>query len=482
MVALGTVPPLLRKPIPDMTTLPPLSFVARLLVAASSLAAIAIVATRATTATETIATRAAAPVIVAWYQLEEMPLPLPDDARAASRALAFRMGGISDLFSAPHPADGRVVLWAVTDRGPNGFVERPAIDGKPASPLRTLPLPEFRPLIVRLTLEEPTGEGPGIIQVSETLPIMAADGHPASGRPAIGPPRGKPMVDPTTALPLPIDPDGLDSEGLAPTGDGGFWLAEEYGPSLVRLSAEGRMVRRIVPVGMALDGAGCEVVAALPADYLRRQDNRGFESLTVAPDGSRMYAILQSPLETLTDEEDVGRAIVPLLVIDPSTGVPIAEFAYPLGAAGETADAVAAADGKISAVTASGTDRLLVLEQSTEASRIYEVDLDGATDTLPHRIPRDSEALRRAEPLAKRLVADLADLSPHFNSALNAGAEGPPTKLSDLKFEGLALLSPGVVAIINDNDFDMDAAGAAPASPAIRRTCLWVLGLGEAID
>jgi hypothetical protein len=195
-----------------------------------------------------------------------------------------------------------------------------------------------------------------------------------------------------------------------------------------------------------------------------------------------MYAMLQSPLEATAGEEDVGRGIVPLLVIDPSTGVPLAEFAYPLGAAGETADAVAAADGKISAVTASGTDRLLVLEQSTTASRIYEVDLDGATDTLPHRSPRDPEALGNAKPLEKRLVADLADLSPRFNSALNAGAEGPPTKLSDLKFEGLALLAPGVVAIINDNDFDMDAAGAAPASPAIRRTCLWVLELGAAID
>jgi hypothetical protein len=63
------------------------------------------------------------------------------------------------------------------------------------------------------------------------------------------------MVDPAPALPLPVDPDGLDTEGLSPADDGGFWIAEEYVPSLLRLTADGRMVRRIVPIGAVLGDA-----------------------------------------------------------------------------------------------------------------------------------------------------------------------------------------------------------------------------------
>jgi hypothetical protein len=124
-----------------------------------------------------------------------------------------------------------------------------------------------------------------------------------------------------------------------------------------------------------------------------------------------------------------------------------------------------AADGKISALIASGNDTLLVLEQSATASRLYEVKLG----------PVARPAASTVATASKRLVADLAPLAPIFNAELNRGASGAPGKLSDLKFEGLALLAPGVVAIVNDNDFDMDAAGAAPADPPIRRTCLWVV-------
>lgn len=413
------------------------------------------------------------------YVLEEMPLPLPADASAASRALGFSLGGISDLCIAPGGFDGGQSLFGITDRGPNGFVERPTTDGTPPAPLRTLPVPEFRPLVVRLVLEPPAVAGqPGVIRVAEILPITTATGKPSSGRPAVGPPLGKVMVDPATAVALPVDPNGLDSEGIAPTADGGFWVAEEYAPSLVQLSAAGQMIRRIVPAGSTLQGAGCEVLELLPADYLRRQDNRGFESLATAPDRSRLFAMLQSPLQPLpgTATDNPQSLLVPLLVMDATTGAPLAEYAYPLGASGEEAVAVAAADSRISAIAATGPDTLLVLEQSHSASRLYEIDLHSGSDTLPPA-PRHS-----VTPLTKRLVADLVDLAPRFNQALNRGAQGPPSKLSDLKFEGLAILAPGVVALINDNDFDMDSAGAAPAAPPLRQTCLWVLRLPAVAD
>ena len=415
--------------------------------------------------------RPAVATIESMYVLEDAPLPLPAETPAASRALDFRLGGISDLSLAETAADGTIHLWGITDRGPNGYVEKPASDGSPAKPLRTLPVPTFQPLLVKLALEAPAAAGePGTLRVVEVKPITSAGGGPTSGRPAVAPPRSKPMVDPATALPLPVDPDGLDTEGLAPAADGGFWIAEEYVPSLLRLTADGRMVRRIVPIGAVIGAGdsrrpGCEIIEALPEVCLRRTDNRGFEGLARSPDGSRLFTMLQSPPEPLAGAAEEDAVHVPLLLLDPVKGLPLAEYRYRLGEPGEKPADLVAADGKISALAATGNDSLLVLEQSATASRLYEVKLG----------PVGRPAARPIATVSKRLVADLAALAPIFNSKLNRGASGPPGKLSDLKFEGLALLAPGVVALINDNDFDMDAAGAAPADPPIRRTCLWVV-------
>jgi hypothetical protein len=40
------------------------------------------------------------------------------------------------------------------------------------------------------------------------------------------------------ARPLEPDPNGTDSEGLVALEDGGFWVGDEYGPSLLRVDAE----------------------------------------------------------------------------------------------------------------------------------------------------------------------------------------------------------------------------------------------------
>lgn len=412
---------------------------------------------RARAADRTTTDGAATPAILAVYRLEDMPLPLP--SADPSVALGFRLGGISDLFAIPrHDAEGPIEFWGVTDRGPNGLVTRAGSPGNAPEVVRTLPVPEFVPLLVRLSIpKEPTGADRGALRVSDIVPITTLAGTSMSGRPALGPDRCKPMVDPATAAILAVDPDGIDSEGLAPAPGGGFWLAEEYVPSLLRLDAAGRAVRRLVPEGVTLHGGGCEVVSSLPACCARRQDNRGFEALAVSPDGTTLYAMLQSPPVMGPGTRAEERIQVPLVVLDADEGTTRSLATYRLGDTDENALDVAAADGKISCIAALEAARLLVLEQSATHSRIYEIEVPG-----------------RGGDVRKTLVADLAALAQRFASDISPDG-GTPEKPADLKFEGLAVLGPDVVALVNDNDFDMNSVGAAPASPPIRGTCLWVL-------
>lgn len=392
-------------------------------------------------------------------------VPLPADAPQG-----FLLGGLSDLAIASD--SGSIGFWAVTDRGPNGSVVEPATGDAPPKTRRTLPIPGFVPLLVRL---ETVGDGdPGTLVAKETIPLVAASGSPTSGRPVAADLRAKPIVDPRTLLPVTPDPDGFDTEGIARTAEGGFWIAEEYVPSLAEVDASGRLLRRLVPRGVTIPGASCPVEDSLPADLVGRRDNRGFESLALSPDGTRLVAFLQSPLADPpapagTTEPLPPTVEVPLVVVDPRTGRTLAEHLYPMGDGDPDTCrwCVAAADGKVSAVAFDAAGSLLVLEQSDTDSRIYSVDLPAAT------------AGRRTI-LAKTLVADLAPLAAAFQGHVVPGSDAPPERLSELKFEGMAVLGGNRVALVNDNDFDIAADGGGPAAPPSRRTCLWILRLPQA--
>ena len=197
--------------------------------------------------------------------------------------------------------------------------------------------------------------------------------------------------------------------------------------------------------------------------------DRGLGARAVAPDGTRLYAFLQRPLADpppaadAPAEPSIG---VPLVVVDPVSGRTLAEHLYPLGDPDSDACrwCIAAADGKVSAIAAAGPRALLVLEQSDTESRLYRVE-----------IPERSAPGRT--PLGKTLVADLAPLAAAFQADVVPGSTAAPARLSELKFEGMTLLGPDRVALVNDNDFDIAADGGGPAVPAARRSCLWILRL-----
>ncbi|MBN0043487.1 esterase-like activity of phytase family protein [Streptomyces actuosus] len=351
------------------------------------------------------------------------------------------LGGIgSDMY----PAGARGEFWTITDRGPNGQIK---VDG---SKRRTFPVPGFDPAIVKIRV---TGD---TVRVLQAIPLTTSSGKPVTGLPnQQGRDEAPYSFDARTALDY--DPDGLDAEGIVRAKDGSFWLVDEYGPSLVHLSARGKVLARYVPEGLNLTGTDYPVVEALPAVLLHRKANRGLEGLAQLPCGDLVMA-MQSPLSL--PDTDAGKASrnTRLLRFSPRKKAVTAEYVYrfdPVDVVDPGEDDTS--ELKISSVVAVGGDGLLVEERTDRAARLHVVRLDHHADVLGGRWDDDatSPSLEQlADPaasgvpvLTKRLVVDLGKVP------------GVPGKI-----EGVARVGRDTLALINDNDFGMtDGTGAFDA-------------------
>ncbi|KAB1145298.1 esterase-like activity of phytase family protein [Streptomyces luteolifulvus] len=351
------------------------------------------------------------------------------------------LGGIgSDLY----PAGRKGEFWTVTDRGPNGQIK---VSG---TKRRTFPVPGFDPSIVKIRV---SGDS---VQVLDAIPITTSSGKPVTGL-SNQQGRDEAPYSYDAQQPLSYNPNGLDTEGIVRAADNSFWLVDEYGPSLVHVSARGKVLARYVPKGLNLTGADYPVVEALPSVLLHRKINRGFEGLAQLPGGNLVLAV-QSPL-SLPDADAGGASrTTRLLRFSPKKKAVTAEYAYrfdPVNVVDPSEDDTS--ELKISSVVAVGGDRLLVEERTDKTARLQLVRLDceanilgGPWDddtTSPSLEQLDDPAASGVPVLPKRLVVDLGTV---------AGLPG--------KIEGIARVDHRTLAVINDNDFGMtDGAGAFDA-------------------
>jgi hypothetical protein len=355
------------------------------------------------------------------------------DERALMRhgALTVWAGGFGSAM-APHPTRAGL-FYFLSDRGPNADTGRP--DEK------VFLRPSHAPRIGLFRRE-----GARLRLVRE-IPLRDAGGRPLSGLP--NPPgaggTGERAID-TRGRELPPDPRGVDPEGLVALPDGTFWVAEEYGPSLVHLDAKGRTLERIDPYSSSARGR------RLPRVLASRRPNYGFEGLTVTPDGKALIAVLQSPLDNPSRDVRRTARVTRLVSMDLATGR-TGQFAYVHDAPGLfNTDVLALSGGE-----------LLVLERDVffaghaekpaRHKRVYRASLEGATDlTDPEDSPRGRlfggrtpEELAESDmpaaglrPVTRTLAVDLLDL---------------PGGYPHDKPEGMAVLDPGLLAVCNDDDF-----------------------------
>ena len=348
-------------------------------------------------------------------------------------------------------------FWAVGDRGPNlkigvaleRFGLRALNHFADVDGAKLMPCLDIGPAMSELRIE-----GDRVILV-RTLPPTGESGRPVTGLPTPGGPNV--VVEPGVTLDgalLPPDPSGADTEGIAATADGGFWVGDEYGPSLLRLAADGRVMVRWVPRGSEglFAGADYPVLGVLPAIAARRRLNRGFEAIGLSPDDRWLYLAFQSPLahpDVLAFERGRHARVWKL---DAATGEVVAQHLYPLDrprdflrdrALGE----VHRSDVKISELAVIGPDRLLMLERVSQTTKLYAVDLSASPPL--DRVHLD---IATRPTLEERSAGDIG--MPVLAKTPVLDTDELPRVDADL--EGLIQLSPSTLLLVNDNDFGVE--------------------------
>lgn len=383
--------------------------------------------------------------------LAELPMPRGTMrlTRSLTSGLARAVGGDPNLF------------WGIGDRGPNlkpqAALERYGLTAlaphAETDGAKVMPLPEAGPALALFRIK---GRA---VTLEAVHPLRTPAGASLSGLPL---PLPEQESEPALALngaTLGTHLDGADTEGVAARRDGKLWIAEEYGPSLLLVSADGVVEARHVPIGTAhhFTGSSIPIVESLPALALARKLNRGFEGLALSADGSVLFTMFQSPLSHPDREAHEQSDLVRLWALDAITGTLLTEYAYPLGPpAGFRRDCAEAPvkrdDIKVSELTLLGDGSLLVLERVTQSTHIYRVSTDPQLE-----LPADRADPARRPTLEQLGAAGARTLGvPLLEKQLILSTDHHPEIGCDL--EGMIVLAPDTLLLASDSDYGTEGA------------------------
>lgn len=266
----------------------------------------------------------------------------------------------------------------------------------------------------------------------------------------------------------------LDPEGIARLPNGNLLVSDEYRPSVLEFAPSGAFVRAYtIPDNLQPKAGGSlDYVNGRGTINSGRQDNRGFEGITVSTDGTKAYAVLQDPLVNEGSSNDGRRSgNVRIVEFDTATGTSSAQYVYQLESVaslnavtpGQTFNATA--QGRnigLSSVMALPDGRLLVLERDNRGigvddpngsgqvalKSLYLVNLTGATNVASISLAGSNALPTGVVPVSKTLFLDIR------MALLAAGVE-----ISE-KLEGVAFgpaLAGGQMSLIvaADNDFSV---------------------------
>ena len=279
----------------------------------------------------------------------------------------------------------------------------------------------------------------------------------------------------------------LDPEGLARLPNGNLLVSDEYGPSVLEFTPAGAFVRSFTTPDNLIprtNAGTTNYVDGRPTITGGRQDNRGFEGLTVSPDGKTAYAILQDPLvnEGRNGNASDGRYSrnVRIVAFDVATGQSSGQYVYQLESLadingridGTASDFSASAQGRsigVSAIQALSNGTLLVLERDNRglgvddptatapvgSKRLYRIDLAGATNVAGISLAGTNDLPAGVVPVGKTATPFL-DIA----AALRAAGLTVPEKIEGFAFGPRLADGSHTLILATDNDFSVTQNGA----------------------
>lgn len=285
----------------------------------------------------------------------------------------------------------------------------------------------------------------------------------------------------------------FDPEGFVVGRNGNYFVSDEYGPSVYEFTSDGKFVRALqTPANiLPVDANGPNFAGEVTAG---RQDNRGFEGLTISPDGTRLYAILQDPLQNEGTPTGRRSQNVRIVEFDTATGTSTAQYIYQLEALADINARVTDTFGPnaqgrnigASSITALGNNRFLVIERDNRglgvdaaisddpgdvgSKRVYLIDLTGATDVSQTDLTGTNSLPQGVVPVTKSLYLDV--------QAALVAAGLPVTE----KLEGLTIgprLTDGSYLLLlgTDNDYSVTQTGSGTQSDV----CVNAAGVGTEV-
>lgn len=273
----------------------------------------------------------------------------------------------------------------------------------------------------------------------------------------------------------------LDPEGLVRMKDGSYFVSDEYGPNVYKFDPKGTLVNTLsLPPALVPKVDTTTVFDQDQNGNLTsgRRSNRGMEGLSVSPDQTRLFAMLQSP----TDQDggqDNGSRNTRILVYDlTKPGTPLMEeYVYQLILKGNPAGT---RNTPISEIIALNNDELLILERDGRGGltqnnvptykSIVRADLRGAQNILgssydqvngePGQTDFPLGTAISVTPVSRTDLVNLLDPTQLAKFGLNTQAAADENSIAE-KWEGLGLIpnlsTPAsddfYLFVGNDNDF-----------------------------
>ena len=292
---------------------------------------------------------------------------------------------------------------------------------------------------------------------------------------------------------LPQAPNGkisLDNEAIARLPDGSMFISDEYGPYIYRFSADGLMISATAPpaaflpmrhgaVNFSSNNPGPGETAPDPKDPTSgRQNNQGFEGMSLTPDGKFLIVVLQSATRQDGGDSSSTRQNTRALVYDaadPANLKLVHEYVVPLPVfTNDKGKTAVAAQSEI--VALSPTSFLMLARDSNNGygqkgdkslyRSVVAVDVSAATDIAGGKFDGDTAVAPKGvldpsvKPAAVSNFIDINDSADLARFGLHNGAPNDRNNLSE-KWEAMSLVSvqdPKLpddyfLFVANDNDF-----------------------------